>query len=941
MTSLSPDQVLFSKVYFLYLLLKSVPDIQVSDTQYRPISNHRTIVEIIDTKLLRKEYPVSFKNKFFKQIKLKIYEKDIKKIESIYEEVDTIKLIDLLKNVFYDFNILDYFVFLNNLGSDKMTENDALKGIYLRFNNYLHSVKINFSACSIIKTEKSSFVKNVHTLLKDSRNLINLIIQKDNHFCQQVVQYVLCLFPLEFLYCKLNNEITKLEIVKNNQSNHLKNEKNIQLKNKENECLGNVYVEGLSKATDHSNLYNKDFSYNKKVNDDDDVTTTYYDQTNQSSINYQFDTTANSVSTSKSFIGNNISDTILVNDDFYKLKATSYNLFNDIVNTFEFEQKLEFIKNVIKTLGEFKHFENLFVDAIFKQNLDMFFNSLFKLFHSIYEDFLKRLLVQKTVKHLALIHKSYTQFKIFLIKASFNFDERWDYLFETLNIKQFEDFFEQKFKSYFENQKFAIVNLITDIETIQNALESLDPRYDFIKINFIRIFKAKFTRNYKNMIKKFKTRAKVKEFEVFKIFQNFVFTNITRFNLKSTFDENKNFNNYFVKFYKNFVLFLSDKFYKAIKEIFSNKEIDEEFRSIKILDVLKLGRVLGKELQDLFFTTNGIVYTNVMVHFTRNISRDLLELLSDIRNDFVKNMININAGINSEQNYQKLFRLLNDTCSIIIFINDYRKIFESSNQKGSELTNNKIQYYELESNLNLEDIKNYKIEIKEKILYSNETLFMQTYESEEDLEVKLFYKEKQLYKIPITDVSNEGRVQIELKKRKIMLNLKFRMVVVEDFSIGFYVDMILKNGSLLCKYINKEIVKLEFDNLGNEALLQKLKNTGVLSTIKGLESDYFYNVLWRHYCEKIYTSNQDNDKKIKSINDLYELLDSSIENKNVLDKENIYYDYILNDVVLIKPTKKTEVIIYYEKDNLMLQGEIKVKTEVIEDTMRKLKKKIT
>jgi len=108
-----------------------------------------------------------------------------------------------------------------------------------------------------------------------------------------------------------------------------------------------------------------------------------------------------------------------------------------------------------------------------------------------------------------------------------------------------------------------------------------------------------------------------------------------------------------------------------------------------------------------------------------------------------------------------------------------------------------------------------------------------------------------------------------------------------------------------------------------------------------LESDYFYNVLWRHYCEKIYTSNQDNDKKIKSINDLYELLDSSIENKNVLDKENIYYDYILNDVVLIKPTKKTEVIIYYEKDNLMLQGEIKVKTEVIEDTMRKLKKKIT
>lgn len=122
---------------------------------------------------------------------------------------------------------------------------------------------------------------------------------------------------------------------------------------------------------------------------------------------------------------------------------------------------------------------------------------------------------------------------------------------------------------------------------------------------------------------------------------------------------------------------------------------------------------------------------------------------------------------------------------------------------------------------------------------------------------------------------------------------------------------------------------------------KKLKNTGVLSTVKGLESDYFYNVLWRHYCEKIYTSNQDNNKKIKSINELYELLDLSIENKNVLDKENIYYDYILNDVVLIKPTKKTEVIIYYEKDNLMLQGEIKVKTEVIEDTMRKLKKKIT
>ncbi len=71
-----------------------------------------------------------------------------------------------------------------------------------------------------------------------------------------------------------------------------------------------------------------------------------------------------------------------------------------------------------------------------------------------------------------------------------------------------------------------------------------------------------------------------------------------------------------------------------------------------------------------------------------------------------------------------------------------------------------------------------------------------------------------------------------------------------------------------------------------------------------------------------------------------ELLDLSIENKNVLDKENIYYDYILNDVVLINQPK-TEVIIYYEKDNLMLQGEIKVKTEVIEDTMRKLKKKIT
>lgn len=172
------------------------------------------------------------------------------------------------------------------------------------------------------------------------------------------------------------------------------------------------------------------------------------------------------------------------------------------------------------------------------------------------------------------------------------------------------------------------------------------------------------------------------------------------------------------------------------------------------------------------------------------------------------------------------------------------------------------------------------------------------------------------------------------------MNLKFRKVVIEDFSISYYAEMVVKCGSLLCKFMSKEIVKLEFDNLENKQLLKKLEDTGVVKTIKGLESDYFYNVLWRHYCEKTHACVDDTDTKVSNINELFSMLQEVVDDKNVLDKDNVYYDYILKSVELTKSTKKSEIIIYYEKENLMHQGEIKVKTEVADDAMRKLKKKV-
>lgn len=938
MSDLTPSQIDFSKVYFLYLLVKSVSDITVSDVQSRPISQHRTIVEIIDTKILRAEYPVSFKNKYFKQVKLKIYEKDIKKIESLYDNVSTIDLINALKSIFYEFDILKYFDFFSNQSNEKQTETEASYKLHQRFQTYVKSVKINIQAYKMISSDEDTLFGNVAAVLPNEDNFINLTVQKDNKFCQQVVQYILCLFPLEFLYCKLDNTIKEFNIKSHGENLQVDSFIRLTLNNKENENDDNVYNKGISYNTKNEDLYNKDLSYNRKVADDD--MSADYDRTNQTSVNYQFDTTVNSVSTTKSFNGNNITDTILVNDDFYKVKTSKYTLFDDAIENFEFEEKINLIKHIMNVLGDFKKFDNLFVEDMFQQQLEMFFNSFFKLFHSVYADFLKRLIVQKTIKHLEFIHSSYTQLKIFLMNIVFKYDERWEYIFETLNTKEFEELFHRNFSNYFKDQTFSVITFIKDIEGIQDALGRLDPKLDFIKVNFNTIYKANFTKNYKNMIKKFRKRARVKEFEVFKAFQSFIIGNINKFNLMKTFDEHKHFNIHFVKFFKNFVLYLSDKFYIAITDIYRDRQIDAEFTSIKILDVLKLGRALANELDSLFYTKNSSVCTNVMVHFTRNITRDILDLLAAMRNSFVDSLIETQKGNKTTNAYKKFFGLLKDTCNILLFIDDYKKIMSGVNKHGSDLTKNKMQYYDLECSLSLDDFENYRIEVDGNVLISSETLFMHTYEDEEDMKVTIFHKGKELYKIPISDVSKDGRVQIDLRKRKILLDLKFNGLAVEDFSVGYYVNMVVKCSSLLCKYISKEIVKQAFENLENEELLQKLKNTGVTSTVKGLESDYFYNVLWRHYCEDIYRNELESKDKIERLDTLYSMLEKCIENREALVKKNIYYDSIVSRIQLVKSSKKSEVFIHYEKENLLHTDEIKMKIDTIEDTMNKLKKKV-
>lgn len=937
MISLTQSQILFTRIYLIFLLLQTVSDIVVSESQSKPKSQRRTFTEIINTKVLNQVYPVSLKNKVFKQVQLKLYESDVSKVESLYEGVDKIELINAFKQIFFDLNIMDYKDFLDSQ-INKHENKDALKKLQLRFTNYQKSIYLNMDACQMVSRNGSSFIINIDGFFDGSNKLLNITFQKNNRFCQDVIKYTLGLFPLEFLYCELINEVNSIQISNDSFEDITENYNRQKFKNKENQSLDNVYTKGISHNEYDSSLYPIDSIYKKTAVDDE--VNAECDPSNFTSINYCVDTTGNSLSTTKSFTGNNITDTILVNSDFFVQKFAKYNLFEDIASACNYEEKIQIIVKLTKILTRFKKFDNLYMNDTFTLKMNFLFNSLFNLYHSVYADFLQRLIIKKTTENLPVIHTSYTQLKVFLTNIDFCYDERWEYIFETLNVTEFEKYFQRNLSTYFKDPMFEITDFISDLEGIQDVLEELDPRYDFIKNNFNTTFKNNFSRSYRDMIRKFKKRARVKKFKAFKIFQYFILNNVKRFNLSSSFDENKNFNSHFLKFYKNFVLYLSDQFFRATKNVYHNKEADDEFLSIKRLDVLKLGRALGEELQSLFDTKSGVIYTNVMVHFTRNISRDLLDLLFDMRNDFVLSLISINRGKQGENSYKKLFLLLKDTCNIIVFINEFKKVFVETSKKGSKLTNNRIQYFDLESILELNDVENYRIEIEGKILYSNETLFMHTYDANEDLMVEIFHKDKSLFKIPITDVSKDGRVQIELKKRKILLNLKFRKVVIEDFSISYYAEMVVKCGSLLCKFMSKEIVKLEFDNLENKQLLKKLEDTGVVKTIKGLESDYFYNVLWRHYCEKTHACVDDTDTKVSNINELFLMLQEVVDDKNVLDKDNVYYDYILKSVELTKSTKKSEIIIYYEKENLMHQGEIKVKTELADDAMRKLKKKV-
>lgn len=937
MIKLTSSQILFTKIYLIYLLLQPVSDIEVSESQSKPQSQRRSLTELINTKILGKDYPVSLKNKIFKQVKLKINERDITKVESIYEGIERMELIKLFKLVFYNLNIMDYKDFLESQ-INKHENKDALHSLKQRVDNYEKSVHLNPDACQMVSRNGSSFISNIDDILESSDNLLNIPFHKNDRFCQDMIKYTLGLFPLEFLYCEIINEVNSMQISNKSYEESFRYDGRVECENKENESLGNVYTNGILYNKDDSNLYPRDSMYKKTTVDDEGHSEC--DLGNHTSINYCVDTTGNSISTIKSFTGNNISDTVLVNSHFFVEKYAKFNLFKGFISVCDYEEKIQLIVTLTEILTKFKKFDNLYMNNTFTLKMNFFFNSFFNLFHSVYADFLSRLIIKKTTKNLPIIHTSYTHLKVFLTNIDLHYDERWEYIFDTLNVTEFESFFQRNLSNYFEDPMFEITSFISDVDDIQDALEDLDPRYDFIKNNFNTAFKNNFSRNYRDMIKKFKKRARVKNFKTFQMFQYFILSNIKKFNLTTSFDENKNFNGHFLRFYKNFVLYLSDQFFKATKSVYHNKEIDDEFLSIKRLDILKLGRALGKELQDLFGTKSGLIYTNVMVHFTRNISRDLLDLLSDMRNDFVFDLINIKRGENGENLYKKLFLLLKDTCNIILFINEFKQSFWGVLKRGSKLTNNKIQYFELESNLEVEDIENYRIEVEGKILYSNETLFMYTYDADEDLSVEIFYKDKSLYKIPVTDVSKDGRVQVELKKRKILLNLKFRKVAIEDFSINYYAEMVVKCGSLLCKYISKEIVKLEFDNLDNKQLLKKLEETGVVNTIKGLESDYFYNVLWRHYCERTHSCDDDENIRIGNINDLFAMLQRVVDDQNVLDKENVYYDYILNSVELTKSTKKSEIIVYYEKENLVHQGEIKVKTEFAEDSMRKLKKKV-
>lgn len=937
MTSLTESQILFTRIYLIFLLLQTVSDIVVSESQSKPKSQHRTFTEIINTKVLNHDYPVSLKNKVFKQVQLKLYESDVVKVESIYEGIDKIELIKAFKQIFFDLNIMDYKGFLDSQ-INKHENKDALSKLQLRFSNYQKSIHLNVDACQMVSRTGSSFIINIDDFFDASNELLNTTFQTNNRFCKDVIKYTLGLFPLEFLYCELINVVNNIQVSDKSYEDITKDYSRRQFENKENQALDNVYTKGISRNKDDSNLYPIDSIY-KKTTTNDEVNVEC-DQSNFTSINYCVDTTGNSLSTTKSFTGNNITDTILVNADFFVQKYAKYNLFEDIASACNYEEKIQIIVKLTKILTKFKKFDNLYMNDTFSLKINFLFNSLLNLFHSIYADFLLGLIIKKTTKNLPVIHTSYTQLKIFLTNIDFYYDERWEYIFETLNVTEFEKYFQRNLSNYFKDPMFEITEFVSDLQGIQYVLEELDPRYDFIKNNFNTTFKNNFSKYYRDMIKKFKKRARVKKFAAFKTFQYFILNNVKRFNLSSSFDENKNFNTHFLKFYKNFVLYLSDQFFRATKNVFHNKETDDEFLSIKRLDVLKLGRALGEELQSLFDTKSGLIYTNVMVHFTRNISRDLLDLLSDMRNNFVLSLININRGKQGENLYKKLFLLLKDTCNIIVFINEFKKIFAETLNKGSKLTNNRIQYFDLESILELKDVENYRIEIQGKILYSNETLFMHAYDADEDLMVEIFYKGKSLFKIPITDVSKDGRVQIELKKRKVLLNLKFRKVVVEDFSISYYTEMVVKCGSLLCKFISKEIVKLEFDNLDNTQLLKKIEDTGVVKAIRGLESDYFYNVLWRHYCERTHACVDDTETKVANINELFSMLQDVVDDKNALDKDNVYYEYILKSVELTKSTKKSEIITYYEKENLMHQGEIKVKTELAEDTMRKSKKKV-
>lgn len=937
MISLTKSQILFTRIYLVFLLLQTVSDIEISESQSRPKSQHRTITEIINTKLLSQDYPVSLKNKTFKQIQLKLYESDVIKVESLYEGVDKIDLINTFKKIFFDLNIMDYKDFLDSQ-INKHDNRDVLSKLLLRFTNYQKSMHLNADACQMISRNGSSFITNIDDFFNCSDKLLNTTLQRNNNFCQDVVKYTLGLFPLEFLYCELMNVVNSIPISNNSYEDANKSCNIPECENKENEFLDNVYTKGISHKNDDSNLYPIDCIYKKTTKDEE--FNLKCDSSNFTSINYCIDTTGNSLSTTKSLTGNNITDTILINSDFFVQKYSKYNLFEDISSACYYEEKIQMIVKLTEILTRFKKFDNLYMSNTASTRMNFLFNSLFNLFHSVYADFLLRLIIKKTTQNLPIIQSSYTQLKIFLTNIDFSYDERCEYIFETLNVTEFEKYFQRNLSDYFKDPMFEINGFINDLENILVVLENLDPRYDFIKNNFNTAFKNNFSRYYRDMVKKFKKRARVKNFKAFKMFRYFILNNIKKFNLSSSFDENKNFNRHFLKFYKNFVLYLSDQFFKSIKNVYHNKETDYEFLSIKRLDVLKLGKALGEELQDLFDTKNGLIYTNVMVHFTRNISRDLLDLISDMRNDFVLSLINFKSGRQGDDFYKKLFLLLKDTCNIIVFVNEFRKIFGDTLKKGSKLTNNRIQYFELESILEVNDIENYRIEVEGKILYSNETLFMHTYDANEDMLVEIFYKGKSLFKIPINDVSKDGRVQIELKRRKVLLNLKFRKVVIEDFSIDYYAEMVVKCGSLLCKFISKEIVKLEFDNLDNKQLLKKMEKTGVAKTIKGLESDYFYNVLWRHYCERMHACDMDKSTKISSINELFSMLQDVVDDKNVLDRENVYYDYILRSVQLTKSTKKSEIIVYYEKENLMHQGEIKVKTEVADDAMRKLKKKV-